>query len=123
MTKLSQFFSVAATAVLAVPFVALAQVDDVFGLSALTYEILVRLGMFFWALSVMLFVWGVVKFIGNANDTSAHEEGKRFIVWGIIAFVVLASLWGIVSLVLSETLGTTLGGQLPYINKNGSTMN
>lgn len=114
MKPFHTLFSLFASAFL-FPVFALAQVGDVFGLTTLAYDILIRLGIFFWALAVMFFVWGVVKFIGNADDTSAHEEGKKFIVWGIIAFVVLTSLWGIVNLILSETLNVTPGGQINYI--------
>ncbi len=97
-------------------------VSDIFSLSQLIYDLFARLGVLFWALATMLFVWGVVKFIKNANDTAEHEKGKQLIVWGIIAFVVLVSLWGIVEIVLSDTLGINSGGELQYIDKNNSTL-
>ncbi|OGZ06951.1 MAG: hypothetical protein A2942_01300 [Candidatus Lloydbacteria bacterium RIFCSPLOWO2_01_FULL_50_20] len=107
----------------AFPFIGSAQVNDVFGLATLAYNILVRLGSLFWILAVMLFVWGIVKFIGNAGDSAAHAEGKKFIVWGLIAFVVLTSLWGIVNLVLSDTFNITPGGQVQYVDKTGNIVN
>ncbi len=92
--------------------------QDIFSVTSSLYNILLGLGELFWALSVMLFIWGVVKFIANANDTTAHEEGKQFMIWGIVAFVVLVSLWGIVDVVLSGTFGITPGGPLNYILSN-----
>lgn len=106
----------------AMPLVALAQVNDVFDLAELIHTILLRVGVLFWALAVALFFWGVVKFIANANDTTEHEAGKKFIMWGIIAFVILVSLWGIVELVLSNTLEITPGGETKFIDKNGNIL-
>ncbi|MDO8521141.1 MAG: hypothetical protein Q7S52_03430 [bacterium] len=99
-----------------------AQAGDVFELSQTIYNFLARLGVLFWLLATMLFIWGVVKFIRNANDTTEHEAGKKFIMWGVISFVVLVSLWAIVELVLVDTFDITSGGQIggqnPYIYDN-----
>lgn len=97
------------------PVSALAQAEDVFELSETIYDILISVGKLFWLLAIMLFIWGVVKFMRNANDTTEHEAGKTFILWGIISFVVLVSLWAIVELVLSDTLNVDTVGELPYI--------
>lgn len=118
----SPFYLLLAFLFFTVPYVGFAQVNDVFGLSILIYNILVKVGVLFWALAVMLFVWGVVKFIANANDTTEHEAGKKFIVWGIISFVALTSLWGVVSLVLSDTLNITPGGHVEYRDKNNNVV-
>lgn len=50
-----------------------------------------------FALAVAVFVWGVVKFIGK-EDSSEREEGKQFMLWGIIAIAVMFSVWGLVRL-------------------------
>ena len=108
--------------VFAVPAVTFAQVTDVFDLTSMMYAILIGLGELFWVLAIMLFVWGVVKFIANTNDTAAHAQGKQFMVWGIIAFVVLLSLWAIVDLVLYGTFDIIPGGDIPYIDKDNSSL-
>lgn len=116
--------SIAVAFLALLPFVGFAQASgDVFGLALTLYDILVRIGQFFWVLAVMLFIWGVVKFIAHAGDTKEHQDGKRFIVWGIICFVVLLSLWGIVDLILFGTFGITPGGTIPYIDKSNSIVN
>jgi len=107
---------------LAVPAVTFAQVTDVFDLTSMMYTILTRLGELFWVLAIMLFVWGMVKFIANTNDTAAHAQGKQFMVWGIIAFVVILSLWAIVDIVLYGTFDITPGGEIPYIDKDGNSL-
>ncbi len=76
----------------------------------------------FWAVAVMLFLWGLVKFMKNTADTEAHEEGKHLMVWGIIAFFVLVSLWGLVTFILNTVMPGFPGGAINFVDKNGATM-
>ena len=55
------------------------------------------------ALGVAMFVWGVVKFIGN-EQAAEREQGKQFMIWGIVGLAVIFSVWGLVNL-----LGNTFG--------------
>ena len=61
---------------------------------------------FIGALAFFVFVWGVIKyfFLNNRGDETKLAEGRQFIFWGILGIVVLFSVWGFVSLMLS-TLG------------------
>jgi hypothetical protein len=64
-----------------------------------------------FALAFIVFLWGVFKaYIWSAGDSDAVSEGHRLILWGIIGFVVMISLWGLVNIV-SNTFG--LGGEAP----------
>src|SRR3989344_450897 len=63
-------------------------------------------------LALLVFFWGVVKFIFNAGDEEKRREGKKFMLWGIIALFVVVSIWGIV-IFISRSLGTGVGGSLP----------
>jgi len=101
------------------PSLVFAQVNDIFGAQILVYNVLERLSWLFWAMAVAFFIWGIVKFIKNADDTTEHEKGKQFMVWGIIAFLVLVSMWGIVRFLLVDTLGITPTGAPSYLDKNG----
>lgn len=87
------------------PIPLFAQVSNIFDAGELIYNILEKLGYFFWILALLVLFWGLVKFINNAADTKEHETGKHLIVWGIVSFLVLVSLWAIVQLVLVDTLG------------------
>lgn len=64
-----------------------------------------------FALALVFFLWGVMKFI-MASDSTKKEEGKKFIVAGLIGLFVMTSLWGIVNIV-SKTLGT--GSVVPML--------
>ena len=59
-------------------------------------------GNLFIALAVVLFFWGIVKFI--AQDKK--EEGKTMMVWGVIALFVMFSVWGIISFMQKSTINT-----------------
>ncbi len=64
------------------------------------------------ALAVLVFFWGLVKYIANASDEAAKESGKTLMIWGMVALFVMVALWGIIgyvqeSLGLSGTITTT----------------
>jgi hypothetical protein len=52
-----------------------------------------------FALALLVFVWGVVKFIFNSGNELKKSEGKRVMIGGIIALFVIASVWGIVAFI------------------------
>lgn len=56
----------------------------------------------FVALALLVFFWGLVKFITKAGDEKSVEEGRNTMVWGLIALFVMISVWGIVNLMGSE---------------------
>ncbi len=48
------------------------------------------------ACAVLVFFWGIVKFVNNAGDEKAVEEGKSLMLWGMIGLFVMVALWGII---------------------------
>jgi hypothetical protein len=54
---------------------------------------------FIWAIAFIVFIWGVFQYFiaGGANEEQ-RDKGKQLVIWGVIAFVVMSSLWGIVNL-------------------------
>lgn len=62
-----------------------------------------------FSLAFAAFIWGVVKyFFIHGDEDKSREEGRQFILWGIIGMAVLFSVWGFVNLLLS-TLGIAPG--------------
>lgn len=53
-------------------------------------------------LAVLVFFWGLVKFISHAGDEKAIADGKQLMVWGMITIFVMVSLWGIVAFFQQE---------------------
>jgi heme/copper-type cytochrome/quinol oxidase subunit 2 len=54
--------------------------------------------------AVLVFFWGLVVFVFKSGDEKSHTEGKNRMIWGIIALVVMVSVWGIIRFV-SQDLG------------------
>jgi hypothetical protein len=58
-----------------------------------------------FAVAFIVFLYGVAKkYIFSRGDETAVEEGHKLILWGLIGFVVMISLWGLVN-VISNTFG------------------
>lgn len=58
-----------------------------------------------FAISFLVFLYGVAKKYILSNGESAEvEEGHKLILWGLIGFVVMISVWGLVN-VVSNTFG------------------
>ncbi len=67
----------------------------------------------FLAIAFIVFLWGVYKyFILGAADDKSRTDGRQFVLWGVIGFVVVFSVWGLVNLVRG-TLGLQSGGTNP----------
>ncbi|MBX4199132.1 hypothetical protein KW800_02590 [Candidatus Parcubacteria bacterium] len=66
------------------------------------------------ALALLAFLFGLMKFVFKAGDESAQEEGKRVMLWGIIALFVMVAVWGLVKFV-AESLGIGTGGTVSGI--------
>ena len=63
-------------------------------------------------IALVVFIWGVIKMLlgMSAGDADAVKNGKKHIVWGIIALFVMLSVWGIVAL-LDTMFGVGVGSQ------------
>jgi hypothetical protein len=71
------------------------------------------------AIALLVFIWGVVKFISAADD-SARDDGKKKMIWGIVGLFVIISVWGLVAL-LRQLVGVGTGSSptnLPTVNLN-----
>lgn len=55
-------------------------------------------------LSVIVFIIGIIKYIAGADDSTKREEGRKFMLYGIIALFVMISIWGLVG-ILQGTFG------------------
>ncbi len=55
------------------------------------------------AASLVVFFWGIVVYIFKMGGGSSdyHTKGRQLMMWGIIIFFVMFSVWGLVNLVAS----------------------
>ena len=47
-----------------------------------------------FSLALLFFFWGLAKYIWSVG--TEKEEGKKIMVWGVIALFVMSSVWGLV---------------------------
>lgn len=52
----------------------------------------------FVTLAIVVFFWGLVKYLWNQDTENAHE-GLKIMFWGLIAIFVMVSIWGIIKLI------------------------
>lgn len=57
-----------------------------------------------YAIAFLIFMIGMLRYFFLEQGEEGREKGKQLMMWGIIGFVVMFSVWGIVRLLL-----TTLG--------------
>lgn len=87
------------------PMVALAQANDNFGevgtfvenISGFINNTLIPL---VFAIALLVFLYGVFKyFILGGGDDDSRKEGRQLMLYAIIGFVVMVSIFGIVNLI------------------------
>ncbi|CAN5703339.1 hypothetical protein BH11PAT2_BH11PAT2_05720 [soil metagenome] len=80
-----------------------------------------------FAVAFIVFIYGVFRYfiLGGGNEEK-RAEGRKFVMWGIIAFAIMVSVWGLVN-VITGTLnfGSTSRPNLPTFSgsSNSATPN
>ncbi len=78
---------------------AVAAPRDFKGFVGIITNIISTLVVFIFALTFLVFMWGIIKnWIMGGGDTEGVESGKKIVLTGIIALVVMSSIWGILYL-------------------------
>lgn len=55
-----------------------------------------------FAVAFIVFLYGVAtKYIFSHGDKGKVEEGHKLILWGLVGFAVMVSLWGLVNVVIN----------------------
>ena len=58
-----------------------------------------------FAIAFLTFIWGIFQyFIQGGHDEEKRESGKQLILWGLIGFFVMVSVWGLVHLLLGTVV-------------------
>ena len=66
-----------------------------------------------FAVAFIVFLWGAFNtFILGANSEDTKENGKNLMLWGLIGFFVMVSIWGLVNI---------LTGTINFGNSSGPT--
>ena len=64
-----------------------------------------------FAIAILYFFWGLAKFIMAAGDEEARAQGKKVMIWGVVALFVMVSVYGLVQ-ILGNIAGINQGGNI-----------
>jgi|GEM_PF-1625336 len=76
---------------------------------------------FLLSVAFLVFIWNVTRyFIIGGSNSDAQEKARSLALWGITAFVVILSLWGIVNLLVAGFGLGNRGAVIPdYMERKG----
>ncbi|MEK7175868.1 MAG: hypothetical protein AAB695_00645 [Patescibacteria group bacterium] len=87
------------------PIVALAQLTRTETLITRVGTLARQLVLVVAGIALLFFFWGLAQFIFKVRgDEKAVDQGKALMKWGLIAFFVMLSVWGIVRFFQGELL-------------------
>lgn len=73
-----------------------------------------------FAVAFIVFVWGAFDtFIIGAQSEETKEKGKNLMLWGLIGFFVMVSVWGLVNILTGTvSFGNNSGVNAPKAGIN-----
>jgi len=76
--------------------------------SALVENIINPLLLLFFAIGLLIFVFGVVEFLYGLNaENDARERGKKHMLWGLVGMFIMMAAYSIVKLIIKTVGGNT----------------
>jgi len=64
-------------------------------------------------LAVLLFVWYVIQYFIRPADSKGHLEAAQYVLWSVIGFFVILSMWGIVNVLSATFWGSNAPSNAP----------
>lgn len=56
---------------------------------------------FAFIVALVVFLFGVMEFIRGAGNEKKRKLGKDHIMWGIVGFLIMFGVWGIINLLVN----------------------
>lgn len=82
------------------------QPNDFKGVVATVIGVIEGLILLIFVLTVLAIVWGIVRgWIINGTSEEGVAQGKKVVLIGVIALVIMLSIWGILELLQSSIFG------------------
>jgi len=92
-------YSLLLVALAVMPFFAHAQLGNIEGIVESIGNIVSLATPIVVGLALLVFFWGLVKFIFAAGNEDNKEDGKRLMIYGIIALFVIVAIAGILNFI------------------------
>lgn len=96
----------------ALPLVSFAQVRNISDAGSLVINTINNILVpVLFAVAFIVFLWGAFNtFILGSNDADVKDKGKSLMLWGLIGFFVMVSIWGLVNILTGTVnLGNNAG--------------
>lgn len=87
----------------ALPLLAFAQVRSIYDAAGLITNLIngVIVPLVF-AIAFLVFIWGVFTyFIASGENDEKRENGKKLMLYGLVGFFLMVSVWGLVNILLN----------------------
>lgn len=103
---------------LGMPSISFAAADTFAGALKIIQDLLSGLFPILIALAVVLFLWGILKYIRASDNPEERTDGRELMVYGIVAIFVMVSFWGLVNILVGTFFGSPSelminGGEVP----------
>lgn len=111
-----------AFAAFALPLITFAQISDLGDVGTLVIDTINNILIpVLFAVAFIVFLWGAFDaFILGANNGEAKDKGKNLMLWGLIGFFVMISLWGLVKILTNTApLDNTIDVPSTGVNVGG----
>jgi hypothetical protein len=99
------------TAIALFPYLVHAQVGDIQNLIVTITDILYMLIPIVAGIALLVFFYGLAKFVLKVGDGADLQQGRALMLWGIIGLFFMFAVWGIVEFV-GDAFGIQQGGVL-----------
>lgn len=111
--KVYPFAALAGSLLLPVAAFAQGNLQNLVTLSESALDVINIVLVIVFVIAILVFAWGIVKYISASGDPTKVKEARGFLWWGILGVFVLAAMFGIVQFVgQSVGIDTSGGGTL-----------
>ena len=115
------FIRISAIAVALVPALVGAQsLGGLMGLLDMANQLINRLIPFIITLALLVFLWGILKYVFS-SDAEGRGEAKGYMIWGIIGLFVMVSVWGLVNILVRSLSLDNAAPPAPGLPNPGGT--
>jgi hypothetical protein len=97
MKKITGYLAIASAFSPFVAFASTKTLNDLVGTFAVYLNDALALLMGF---AIVCFVWYVIQYFIQPSETS-RTEGSKYVMWSVIGFFVIFSIWGLVNILIS----------------------